>query len=372
MLFKKSLTRELFYTSLSTILILSGIVIAQRAVYIFRLASKGIIPNDAIDTVLVFNLLKHMPVLLSLTVFIAVLITLSRWFKDSEMIIWFSSGLGLYSLIKPIITFCFPIIILIASLSLFISPWAVQKGEEYKNGLKGRDEIATIAPGTFKESKSNNRIFYIEGFSSLGSKVKNIFIQSLQNGKLGVIVSNEGERVVDKDNNNYIVLQSGRRYEGMNDSKEFSTTSFDEYGILMEKAPKNNLNVGAKAGVLEATPTLTLIFGSDGWNKTRFLAELMWRISLPLSTILLVFLAIPLSYVNYRGGRSFNMIIAVFAFVIYNNFLGVSQSLVAVEKVSVWLGFLPIHLLFGFTAFYLLHRRSLNLPLLPSRFIRKL
>ncbi|MBT6392052.1 MAG: LPS export ABC transporter permease LptF [Nitrosomonadales bacterium] len=372
MLFKKSLTRELFYTSLSTILILSGIVIAQRAVIVFRFAAKGSIPNDAIDTVLVFNLLKHMPLLLSLTVFITILITLSRWYKDSEMIVWFSSGLGLYSLIKPIITFCFPIIILIASLSLFISPWAVQKAEEYKSGLKGRDEIATITPGTFKEAKSNNRIFYIEGFGSLGSKVKNIFIQSLQNGKLGVIVSNEGERVVDKDNNNYIVLKSGRRYEGMNDSKEFSTTSFDEYGILMEKNTKRNLNIGANAGIIEAIPTLDLIFNQNDSNRRQFLAELMWRISLPLSTMLLIFLAIPMSFINNRTGRSFNMIIAIFIFVIYNNFLGVFQSLISVGKIPLWLGFLPIHLLFGFTAFYLLHRRSLNLPLLPSRFIRKL
>ena len=103
MLFKTSLTKELFYTSLATILILSGVVIAQRSVYIFRLAAKGIIPNDAIDTVLVFNLLKHLPLLLSLTLFLSVLITLTRWYKDSEMVIWFSSGMGLSSFIKPII-----------------------------------------------------------------------------------------------------------------------------------------------------------------------------------------------------------------------------------------------------------------------------
>ena len=136
MLFKTSLTKELFYTSLATILILSGVVIAQRSVYIFRLAAKGIIPNDAIDTVLVFNLLKHLPLLLSLTLFLSVLITLTRWYKDSEMVIWFSSGLSLGSLIKPIIIFSLPIIILIASLSLYISPWAVYKAEEFKKGLK--------------------------------------------------------------------------------------------------------------------------------------------------------------------------------------------------------------------------------------------
>ena len=370
MLFKKSLTRELFYTSLSTILILSGIVIAQRAVIIFRFAAKGSIPNDAIDTVLVFNLLKHMPLLLSLTVFITILLTLSRWYKDSEMIIWFSSGLGLYSLVRPVVTFCIPIIILIASLSLFISPWAVQKAEEYKSGLKNRDEIATITPGTFKESKSSNKLFYVEGFNSIGNSVKNIFIQSEQNGKLGVIVSTEGKRIIDSKGNDYIVLKNGKRYEGMKNSKEFSKTTFDEYGILIEKDVPKMINVGAGAGIIEATPTLALILNQQKNNKKQYLAELMWRISLPLSTLLLIFLAIPLSFINPRTGRSFNIMIAVFIFVIYNNFLGIFQSLISVGKIPLWLGFFPIHIIFALTGIYLLYRRSLNLPLFPARFIK--
>ena len=370
MLFKKSLTRELFYTSLSTILILSGIVIAQRAVIIFRFAARGSIPNDAIDTVLVFNLLKHMPLLLSLTVFITILMTLSRWYRDSEMIIWLSSGLGLYSLIRPIIIFCFPIIILIASLSLFISPWAVQKAEEYKNGLKNRDEIATITPGTFKESKSSNKIFYVEGFNASSDSVKNIFIQSEQNGKLGVIVSGEGKRVNDPKGNDYVVLKKGKRYEGIKNTKEFSTTTFDEYGILIETDTPKMVNVGAGAGKIEATPTFALILGLQKDNKKKYLAELMWRISLPLSTLVLIFLAIPMSFANPRTGRSFNIMIAVFIFVIYNNFLGIFQSLISIGKVSIWLGFFPIHLIFGVIATYLLYRRSQNLPLFSFKYIK--
>ena len=88
MLYKKKLNKELFYTAISTILILTGVVVAQRIVYVFRLAAKGIIPNDTIDTILVFNLLKHLPLLLSITLFLTILMALSRWYKDSEMIVW--------------------------------------------------------------------------------------------------------------------------------------------------------------------------------------------------------------------------------------------------------------------------------------------
>ena len=359
MLFKTSLTKELFYTSLATILILSGVVIAQRSVYIFRLASKGIIPNDAIDTVLVFNLLKHLPLLLSLTIFLTVLITLTRWYKDSEMVIWFSSGLGLTNLIKPIIIFSLPIIILIASLSLYISPWAVYKAEQFKKGLKSRDELATITPGIFKESKSDNRIFYVEGFSELGNVVKNIFVQSIQNGKVGVIIANEGERIENKRGEDYIVMKEGRRYEGQLKSQEFSTTYFKEYGVLIEKEARKIISVGE---VYEAKSTLELL-ASD---SSRYKAELYWRISLPISALLLVFLAIPLSVINPRSGRSVNIIMALLLFVIYNNLLGVSHSIVSIGNTKIWYGLWPVHLFFATIAFYLLYRRTSNLPLLPK------
>jgi lipopolysaccharide export system permease protein len=359
MLFKTSLTKELFYTSLATILILSGVVIAQRSVYIFRLASKGIIPNDAIDTVLVFNLLKHLPLLLSLTIFLTVLITLTRWYKDSEMVIWFSSGLGLTNLIKPIIIFSLPIIILIASLSLYISPWAVYKAEQFKKGLKSRDELATITPGIFKESKSDNRIFYVEGFSELGNVVKNIFVQSIQNGKVGVIIANEGERIENKRGENYIVMKEGRRYEGQSNSQEFSTTYFTEYGVLIEKEARKIISIGE---VYEAKSTLELL-ASD---SSRYKAELYWRISLPISALLLVFLAIPLSVINPRSGRSVNIIMALLLFVIYNNLLGVSHSIVSIGNTKIWYGLWPVHLFFATIAFYLLYRRTSNLPLLPK------
>ena len=360
MLFKTSLTKELFYTSLSTILILSGVVIAQRSVYIFRLASKGIIPNDAIDTILVFNLLKHLPLLLSLTLFLTILITLTRWYKDSEMVIWFSSGLGLSNLIKPIIIFSLPIIILITALSLYISPWAVHKAEEFKKGLKSRDELATITPGIFKESKSDNRIFYVEGFSELGDIVKNIFVQSVQNGKIGVVVANKGKRITNKRGEDYIIMEEGRRYEGQSNSQEFSTTNFQEYGILIEKEAPKIISVGE---VYEAKSTLELLVS----DSSRYKAELYWRVSVPISALLLVLLAIPLSVINPRSGRSVNIIMALLLFVIYNNLLGVFHSVVSIGNTKIWYGLWPVHLSFGTIAVYLLYRRTLNLPLFPKK-----
>lgn len=136
--------------------------------------------------------------------------------------------------------------------SLFVSPWAVQKVEEYKNGLKTRDEFSAISPGIFKESKSDNRILYVEGFSELGNTVNNIFVQSYQNGKLGVMVSTKGKRITTEKGENYIVLLDGKRYEGGRETKEFTTIKYKEYGVLIEKDIPSLSTVSARVSKMEA------------------------------------------------------------------------------------------------------------------------
>ena len=265
--------------------------------------------------------------------------------------------------IKPIIIFSVPIITLIATLSFYISPWAVHKAEEFKKGLKNRDELATITPGVFKESKSENRIFYIEGFSELGNIVKNIFVQSIQNSKVGIIIANEGERIENKRGEDYIIMKDGRRYEGRENSQEFLTTYFKEYGILIEKEAAQIITVGE---VYEAKSTLELLKS----DSSRYKAELYWRLSLPISALLLVFIAIPLSFINPRSGRSVNIILALLLFVIYNNLLGVSHSIVSIGNTKILHGLWPVHLSFGTIAIYLFYRRSLSLPLFPNQFLK--
>jgi len=359
MLYQNKLKNELFFNSLSTILILSGIVVAQRGVVVFRLASKGIIPNDSILTILVFSLLKYLPILLTLTLFLTILLTLSRWFRDSEMMIWFSSGLGLTSFIRPILFFSLPIILLIGFLSLYLSPWATQKSEEYKAGLKNRDELATISPGSFKESKSKERVFYVEGFGDLGSKVKNVFVQSEQNGKLGIIVSNEGSRVSTNTDDEYIVLKKGKRYEVNHENNNFTEIKFSDYGFLVEKKLPPIIDVNQ----VEAMPTLLLLMTKGN----REIAEFVWRVSLPISGIVLIILAIPLSFINPRSGRSVNIIIAIMIFAIYNNLMGVTQSYINLGKLNPYVGGSIVHLLIIMIASYLMMRRNLNLPLVPSK-----
>jgi len=358
MIFRRSLQQELLQTAVSAFVVLFGIVIAQRVTYYIGIAASGRVGSDAINTLLGFSMLKFLPMLLSLTLFLAVLLTLTRQHRDSEMVIWFSSGIGLTKWIRPVLTFAIPIILLVSFLSLFVTPWATSKSNEYREQLQRQDELASITPGVFKESKNADRVYFIESFDKLGYEVKNIFIQSMQHQKLGVIVAAKGHRETMPNRDNFLIMEKGRRYEGAPGTAEFSSTTFERYAIRLEsKEAKEKPPI-----VIQAIPSETLLKEHNATND----AEIQGRIATPISALILVLLAIPLSFVDPRSGRSGNMMMAVLIFIIYNNLISIAQAWIGQGKVVGLIGLWPVHGVFLALTIYLFYRRASQLPLMPS------
>jgi len=356
MIFKRSLVQELFTTALSSFMVLLGIMIAQRITNYLGYAARGDVASDAIGALLGFSLLRHLPLILTLTLFIAALMTLSRWHRDSEMVVWFTSGQGIYALIRPLLTFALPIIAVIAILSLFVTPWATQKGIDFQEQLERRDELSALSPGVFKESRNADRVFFVESFSTLQHKVNNIFAQSMQHQKLGIMVAREGSQATDDHGDTILTLSNGRRYEGDPDTPKFGVMEFERYALRVEPAEAKREPPSPKS---KTSPEL---FKESSVANA---AELQWRLSMPVAAFLLVLLAIPLSYVDPRAGRSANLIMALLIYIIYNNMLSIFQSWVVRGKLAPLVGLWPAHAAVLLIFFYLFYRRLFLLPLLP-------
>lgn len=360
-IFKKSLSHELIFTATALFLILIGIVVAQRAGFLVGKAAKGWIPNDALMTILGFNLIRFLPALLSLTIFLAVLLTLTRWYRDSEMVIWLTSGLGITKWIRPVLNFAVPVIIIITALSFFVMPWANQKVTDYENQLKARDESSSISPGVFKESNNGERVYFVESFDELGNVVKNVFIQSTQHQKTGIIVARKGSRYTAENDDRFILLENGRRYQGKPNSAEMSSTEFERYALRLETK-----EVATQVAKTETIPSISLISSENPRDK----AEFQSRLAIPVSAFILVLLAIPLSFVDPRAGRSLNVMLAVFIFIIYNNMLNIFEAWITQSKIHPLIGLWPAHGLFALLAIYLFYRRNYLLPILPVAITR--
>lgn len=356
MLFKRSLLHELVGTAIRAFVVLLGIVIAQRVAYYIGIAANGSLASDAINTLLGFSLLKFLPMLLSLTIFLAVLLTLSRWHRDSEMVIWFSSGLGMASWIRPVLIFAVPVIAMIAFLSLFVMPWATLKGADFQNQLKSRDEFASISPGVFKESRQADRVFFVESFDELGNIVKNVFVQSMQHQRLGIVVAAKGYRESAPNGDSFLIMENGRRYDGPPNTPEFSTTEFESYAIRIEPT-----EIQEQPPKTQSKTSIELLKTHTPNNN----AELQWRLAIPLSAFILVLMAIPLSFVDPRSGRSANLMMALLIYIIYNNLLSIMQAWLAQGKLSPVIGMWPVHLFFLLLTLYMFYRRASQLPFVP-------
>lgn len=336
MIFRRILLRELVYTCLAAFLVLVAITLSTLFIRLLGDAARGKLAVDAVLAFLGFGLLNLLPVLLSLALFIAVIMTLSRSYRENEMVVWFNAGLGLTAWIRPVLYFALPVVFAIALLNLAVIPWALQKKNEYRQVLNSRDDLSAISPGMFAESKRADKVYFVEGFSQTGSRVKNVFMQSIENRKLGVVVAREGFHTQLANGERYLVLEHGRRYEGTPGQADYKIAEFERYWMRIEPY----IAAQRQEGEPKALPTGKLLRNPTPAN----MAEFVWRWSFPISAIVLVLMAIPLSFVNPRAGRSFSLVIALLIYVIYNNLLGVAEAWVSQQRIPPLAGMWGVHL----------------------------
>jgi lipopolysaccharide export system permease protein len=347
MIFHKALVRELASTALATFFVLLGIAFTTQLVRLLGQAATGIITPTGVFALLGFTLVNYLPILLSLTTFIAVLMTLTRSYRDSEMIVWFASGLGLMRWIRPVLAFALPLVATIALLSLVLSPWAVSRSEEVRRIMENREDVAAIMPGVFRESSRADRVYFVEQIEGSASTVANVFVSSAQHQKLGVMVASRGYQETAENGDRFLVLLNGRRYEGVPGTAEYRVYEFERYAMRVEIGAG-----GPRAATTRTTPTLDLVRDPT----PRHLAELSWRVGLPMSAFILCLLAIPLSFVNPRAGRSMNLVLALVVYMTYSNLLSIAQASIAQSRVSFAVG-LAVHVVMFAVLALLFYRR---------------
>jgi lipopolysaccharide export system permease protein len=250
------------------------------------------------------------------------------------MIVWLTSGQSQTAWLKPILWFATPFLLAIVGLSLWLSPWAEARRLEYERQLESREELSLLTPGLFKEFRQAKLVVFIESINTLDGTIKNVFLHSIDSDKDVTTVARSGHLEDAPNGDRFIVLQEGRRYEGTPGSADFRTAEFERLGRRIEPA-----EVRALPASLKALPTDVLAL-ADGAPER---AELFWRISVPISALLLVLLAIPLAYVNPRMGRSLNLFTALFMYMLYSNCLNIMQSYIAQGRISLLLGLFVIH-----------------------------
>ncbi|MCL1824350.1 MAG: LPS export ABC transporter permease LptF [Betaproteobacteria bacterium] len=335
MIFRRALQREFTHVAAAVFVALFAVLITVVLIRLLGQAAGGRVPIDAVLALIGFGSLTELPIVLTLTVFLGVLLSLSRSYRDSEMVVWFASGLPLTAWIRPVLRFALPLTLVIGGMTLFLGPWANQKSYEYRGKLESRDDTQRVAPGVFRESSGARRVFFVEVEAGEDGKVRNVFVSEEKGGKLSVVVASKGSIQTDEEGTRYVILEQGRRYDGSPGTPEYRVMVFDRYLLRVESGQQV-----VQSSRIRTKPTLDLLREADKFS----LGELSYRISTPLAALLLALLAIPLSFVNPRAGRANNLLLAILIYLIYKNLIIVCQAWVSQEKLSFSLGLLMPHL----------------------------
>jgi len=333
-IFHRALVREFIGMGVPIFAILLGIVILTQLIRLLGDSVSGLLAVDGVVALLGFSALNYLPVLLSISLYLSVLLTLSRSYRDSEMVVWFCAGIGLTRWIRPVMAYALPVVALIAILSLVMSPWAMSKAQEFRHQLDSRDDVSAATPGAFRESKHDERVYFIENVDAGKNRVGNIFAQSVQDGKVGTMVAKQGMQETAPNGDRFLVLLNGTRYEGTPGQRDFKIVEFERYAMRIEAAEAKQ-----EVALPQGFSTLYLLKNPSSWN----LSELEWRLGLPISALVLALLAIPLSFVNPRAGRSLNFVVAIVLYMIYNNMISVTNTWVGQEKMGAVMGLAGIH-----------------------------
>jgi lipopolysaccharide export system permease protein len=355
MLFQKSLLRELRATAGGVLAVLVTTLVTMILIRALGRAASGRVDGELVLPLIVFNTISLLNSVLMLTVYVSVLMVLSRWWRDSEAVIWLTSGRSLADFLGPVWRFTWPMMIVVAVLSTVVAPWARQQISAFEDEIRNRGDVQRVSPGQFRESYSGQRVFFIENPDSDDGRVGTVFIRSLEpGGRQVVLVSSTGRFEQDAQGLPWVVLEKGYRTDMTAETLESRTTGFDVYRVRLDQGGP----VTRTPDSIRSAATLELLDRSDPAADS----ELTLRLGFPLLTVALAALAIPLAVSNARSGRAFNLILALLVYLIASNLFSAVKASVGQGKLSLAMAWWPLPATLTLLAGLLIVWRMYQLP----------
>lgn len=342
MIIRDYIIKEILRSFGGVFIVLFLIVLSTQLIKSLAAVANGRVSVDFLLALIAYKNIESLTILLPLTLFIAVLLALTRLYKDSEMIALSSCGIGPLSLLKSVVIVVISFIFLEMGLALVIAPWASGNIQIAQEKYQAQAVMEFIVAGQFNFSGDSNRVLYTESYTDKKNLV-NVFLYIKKNDKesnnlSSVLASKKSTFITDSRNDSrYIVFNEGNRYDGEPGKLNYRHIRFKDYGILLEGKELGKISLSRQS-----------IASSDLWksNHLKYKAELQWRISQVLMMLVLVLLAVPLSKSAPRQGRYGKMFIAILIYIFYSNLLLVGMNWMKKGVVEPYIGMWWVHIIF--------------------------
>lgn len=311
------------------LLVLVAIFAAYSTMHYLEDAVYGLMPVSTVISLICLKILISLEVLLPGTLYLSVIVGIGRLYKDGEMTALFASGIGLARVVMVVFTLSLLVALIVASLSLFMRPWAYEQGFWLKAKAKAEFDVTRLKAGRFYKLGEKNQVIFINKINHKQKRAESVFLQQNKNNDdvIEVIYAKKARQSLARFTNRQdILFLDGFIYKfshtGIGD---WTITKFDQ--LTFSLLPKKITSIEYK---IKAASSAHLAYSQSPPD----IAELQWRFSTPLSTILLALLGIVLSRTTPRKGKHAKVAVAMLIYAFY-------YGLSTMAKILVVQGIIP-------------------------------
>jgi len=326
MLFDSTVRKELARGFGATLVVILTIVLTMFLIKTVGQAASGVVAPQDVVLLLGYVALGHLPNMLALSLFIAIVVGLGRMYRDSEMVIWFASGVSLRRFTRPVLRTCWPVLLVIGLLLLFVWPWGNRSSQELRDRYQQRSDLSRITPGVFQVSADGRRIFFVERESADGINARHVFILANQ-ARGETVTSARAGRLETRGEDRYLVLERGQSNVVESRAGDRVQSSFESYRVLASEQAARSAQTQAP----KVMRSIDLLRQPTPRNQ----GELTWRLGLLLGAANLLLLGIGLASTNPRRASNWNLLFALLTFIVYFNLINLSQAWVGNGRMSM-------------------------------------
>ena len=309
MIIIRYLVRETLKSQLAILFILLLIFFCQKLVRILGAAVDGDIPTNLVLSLLGLGIPEMAQLILPLSLFLGLLMTLGKLYTESEITVMHACGLSKAVLIKAAMILALFTGAVAAVNVMWAGPWSSRHQDEVLAEAKANPGMAALAQGQFQQASDGNAVMFIESVN--GNRFHDVFLAQLRpkgNARPSVVVADSGELSQQKDGSQVVTLNKGTRFEGTAMLRDFRITDFNNYQAII-----GHQAVSADPDDTEQMDMRTL------WktHTDRARAELHWRFTLVATVFIMALMVVPLSVVNPRQGRVLSMLPAMLLYLVF-------------------------------------------------------
>ena len=347
MVILRYLARDIIVHTAAVSFTLLLIIFTGRMAKYLAEAAAGDIPGNILFPLMFFRIPGFMELILPLGLFIGILMSYGRLYVNREMVVLFAGGLRNSELLFYTLVPAIFISVIVSVLSLLITPIGVERSLKLLEDPQLAQDINSLVAGGFQRRDDQGSTTYTEFIDQEGI-MHGIFLLEVNRETaeptVTITVAQRGEIKKESvfSDNQYIELKNGTRYKGRPGSLAYEVVEFARYGELMRPSEDELKRVS----VVDSKSTKALFFS----DKAQDVAAFQWRISLPVTTIVLALIAQSMSRTNPRKGRYFNMLPAFLIYVVYVLALGAIRGQIENDRLIFPGAMWTVHLIFFLAA----------------------